>query len=1033
MKDRKKSARLGRGLTAVTASLLSIAVGGTAIANANLAFLNTRLGTYSQKIEDKGDGSVDSVYYESEFTSLGDLVKAKNELAEQISEEGSVLFKNINGALPLDKETEAVTLWGMNSHTPTLGGMIGSSTAVDAEHGQTAYGIEEAMAEKGFSLNQDMIALYAGDAAMAYARRGFGQTGHGLSPSFGMTYENPSTYPVGEIPASLYTDELLAAADSTAAVVVLSRDSSEAADYNPEMTNATEGDSFERPLALSDYEREMIALAKAHSTKVIVLLNADNPMEIDELKYDAEIDAILWVGEPGIVGFKGVADVLSGDANPSGHIADTYAVNSTSAPSMVNFGVYLYTNSSQAGADAQLTEANKADWYLVETESIYNGYKYYETRYEDTVLGQGNADAADGATSGGAWSYAQEVTYPFGYGISYTTFEQTLENVQVELGGTGSAEVTVKNTGDVAGKSTAQLYVQTPYTQGGLEKSAIQLIGFAKTGVLEPGASETLTIEFDPQYMASYDETVTKADGTAGAWVLDKGDYYFSIGNGAHEALNNVLAKKTGSEDGLVKITEDEVINADNALVWTLGAQDVETYSVNVQNALQNMDINKLIPDTAEYTTRADWTKGWTPVEAITPTEEMMVALTNSNYELTENGDGTTWGADNDLKLIDMLILDEEGNVTGVVDIDDPQWDLLMDEITLDEAIQFIEKGGDDMENIDSILLPRTYQNDGPLGFTYDQVGGYYIRWTPQQVNEPTYVEQTDEYGTYSMNTMPTEPVVAATFNVELLEREGELFGEDSLWANESSLFGPGLNLHRTPYCARNHEYYSEDSMLANILGTAVCRGGKSRGLMMEPKHLAFNHQEINRSGLSTYMTEQAARENELRSFQGPMSSNMADGVMTAFNRAGAVYAGAHEGLLKQIVRNEWGYDGWIVTDMINGADYMNWKDITFAGGGNCLTSSAYDTSSIGTMAASKDKIAKDTAFQEQMKMNIKYWLYSTVQSNAMNGLTYDSELVDVLTWWQTALYALIAVLAVLTAGGIAVYVINVKKSKQEA
>lgn len=1033
MKDRKKSARLGRGLTAVTASLLSIAVGGTAIANANLAFLNTRLGTYSQKIEDKGDGSVDSVYYESEFTSLGDLVKAKNELAEQISEEGSVLFKNINGALPLDKETEAVTLWGMNSHTPTLGGMIGSSTAVDAEHGQTAYGIEEAMAEKGFSLNQDMIALYAGDAAMAYARRGFGQTGHGLSPSFGMTYENPSTYPVGEIPASLYTDELLAAADSTAAVVVLSRDSSEAADYNPEMTNATEGDSFERPLALSDYEREMIALAKAHSTKVIVLLNADNPMEIDELKYDDEIDAILWVGEPGVVGFKGVADVLSGDANPSGHIADTYAVNSTSAPSMVNFGVYLYTNSSQAGADAQLTEANKADWYLVETESIYNGYKYYETRYEDTVLGQGNADAADGATSGGAWSYAQEVTYPFGYGISYTTFEQTLENVQVELGGTGSAEVTVKNTGDVAGKSTAQLYVQTPYTQGGLEKSAIQLIGFAKTGVLEPGASETLTIEFDPQYMASYDETVTKADGTAGAWVLDKGDYYFSIGNGAHEALNNVLAKKTGSEDGLVKITEDEVINADNALVWTLGAQDVETYSVNVQNALQNMDINKLIPDTAEYTTRADWTKGWTPVEAITPTEEMMVALTNSNYELTENGDGTTWGADNDLKLIDMLILDEEGNVTGVVDIDDPQWDLLMDEITLDEAIQFIEKGGDDMENIDSILLPRTYQNDGPLGFTYDQVGGYYIRWTPQQVNEPTYVEQTDEYGTYSMNTMPTEPVVAATFNVELLEREGELFGEDSLWANESSLFGPGLNLHRTPYCARNHEYYSEDSMLANILGTAVCKGGKSRGLMMEPKHLAFNHQEINRSGLSTYMTEQAARENELRSFQGPMSSNMADGVMTAFNRAGAVYAGAHEGLLKQIVRNEWGYDGWIVTDMINGADYMNWKDITFAGGGNCLTSSAYDTSSIGTMAASKDKIAKDTAFQEQMKTNIKYWLYSTVQSNAMNGLTYDSELVDVLTWWQTALYALIAVLAVLTAGGIAVYVINVKKSKQEA
>lgn len=1033
MKNSKRSAKIGRGLTAVTASLLSIAVGGTSIANANLAFLNTRLGTYSQKIVDKGDGSADSVYYESEFTSLGDLVKAKEELAEQISEEGSVLFKNNNKALPLDKATETVTLWGMNSHTPTLGGMIGSSTAVDAAHGQKAYGIEEAMTEKGFSLNQDMIDLYAGDAAMAYARRGFGQTGHGLSPAFGMTYENPSTYPVGEIPASLYTDDLLSAADSTAAVVVISRDSSEAADYNPNMTNATEGDSFERPLALSDYEKEMIGLAKKHSTKVIVLVNADNPMELEDLKNDDEIDAILWVGAPGINGFKGVADVLSGDANPSGHISDTYAANSASAPSMVNYGVYLYSNSTQAGADAVLTEANKADWYVVETESIYNGYKYYETRYEDAVLGQGNADSAAGATSGAAWSYEEEVTYPFGYGISYTTFEQTLENVNVEVGGTGTATVTVKNTGDVAGKSTAQLYVQAPYTRGGLEKSAIQLIGFAKTDVLEPGASETLTIEFDPQYMASYDETVTKADGTDGAWVLDKGDYYFAIGNGAHEALNNVLAKKTGSTEGLVTIVEDETINAENALVWNLNARDVETYSVNVENALQDMDINKLIPGTAEYTTRADWTKGWTPVETITPTEEMMVALTNSKYELTVNGDGVTWGADNDLKLIDMLEVNEDGTVTGVVDINDPKWDLLMDELTLDEAIQFIEKGGDDMENIDSILLPRTYQNDGPLGFTYDQVGGYYIRWTPQQANEPTYVEQTDEYGTYSMNSMPTEPVVAATFNVELLEREGQLFGEDALWSNESSLFGPGLNLHRTPYNARNHEYYSEDSMLMNILGTAVCKGGKSKGLMMEPKHLAFNHQETNRSGMSTFMTEQAARENELRGFQGPMSSNMADGVMTAFNRAGATYAGAHEGLLVQIVRNEWGYDGWIVTDMINGADYMNWKDITFAGGGNCLTTSAYDTSSIGTMAASKDKISKDTAFQQQMKTNIKYWLYNTVQSNAMNGLTYDSELVDVLTWWQIVLYVLIAALAVLTAGSAAMYVINARKSRQEA
>lgn len=1033
MKKGKKATKVWRGMTVVTASLLSIAVGGLAIANVNAAFINSRLGTSNYKTVDKGEENLtDAIYFESEYTSLADLVKAKEELAEQISEEGSVLFKNENQALPIDKEAEKVTLWGMNSHTPTLGGMIGSSTSVDAEHGQKAYGLEEALAEKGFTVNQDMISLYSGEKAMAYARLGFGQTGHGLAPAFGMVYENPASYPIGEIPASLYTDDLLASADGTAALVVISRDSSEAADYHPDMVNGTEGDSFERPLALSQYEKDMIALAKAHSTKVVVLINADNPVEIEDLKNDEEIDSILWVGAPGINGFKGVADVISGEVNPSGHISDTYAVNSASSPAMANYGVYLYTNSSQAGKDAKLTEANKADWYVVETEGIYTGYKYYETRYEDAVLGQGNADSETGAFGGSSWNYADEVSYPFGYGLSYTTFEQKLTSVNVETGGQGTASVKVTNTGSVAGKSTAQLYVQTPYTAGGLEKPAVSLIGFAKSSVLEPGASETLTIEFDPQYMASYDENAVKADGSAGAWALDAGDYYFAIGNGAHEALNNVLANKLGSADSLIKITDDETIIADNVKKWNQGSKDVETYSVNVENALQECDINKLIPDTAEYVTRADWTKGWKTVEAITPTEEMMKGLTNSLYELTENGDGVTWGADNGLKLIDFMLTDENGNYAGAVDPEDPMWDQLVDQITLEEAIQFIEKGGDDIENIDSILLPRTYENDGPLGFTYDQVGGYFIRWSTDLAVEPTYVKETDEYGTYAMNSMPTEPVVAATFNTELVKREGELMGEDGLWANESGIIGPGMNLHRSPYCARNHEYYSEDPMLTNLMGTAVCAGGKSKGLMMEPKHFAFNHQEMNRSGMSTFFTEQAARENELRGFQGAMQTNAADGIMTAFNRAGTVFVGAHEGCLVQIARNEWGFDGWIVTDMINGADYMNWRDITFAGGGNCLTTSAYDTSEIGTMAASKNVIAKDTKFQEMMKYNIKFWLYRLAASNAMNGITNTTELVYVFTWWQYALIAAIAVFSILTAAFAAVYGVKTVKSKRE-
>lgn len=1021
---RKKAMKVWRGLTAVTASLMALTIGGTTIANANGSWINTFLGMTNYKTVEKGDGEqTDTTYFDSEFSSLEELVTAKEELAEQISEEGSVLLKNNNNALPLSKEGETITLWGMNSHTPTLGGMIGSPSAVDSEHGQVAYGVEEAMTEKGFTLNQAMIDFYSSDEAMAYARLGFGATGHGLSPAFGMSYENPASYQVGEVPADLYSNDLLNSADDTTAVVVISRDSSEAADYHPDMTNGTQGDSFERPLALSDYEKAMIDLAKQHSTKVVVLINSDNPMEIDELKQDDEIDAILWTGLPGINGFLGVADVLSGDVNPSGHLSDTYAVNSTSTPAMVNFGVYTYTNNSQAGADAVLTEANKADWYVVESEEIYTGYKYYETRYEDSVLGRGNADASEGSSTGSAWNYADEVSYPFGYGLSYTTFEQKLNGVNVEVGGSGTAEVTVTNTGDTAGKSTVQLYVQSPYTENGLEKAAVQLIGFAKMDILEPGESADVTVEFDPQYMASYDEAAVKENGTEGAWVLEEGDYYFSIGNGAHEALNNILAQKTGARDGLTTVTDTETINPENAAVWHMDSTDIETYSENVENALQDCDINNYIEDTVEYTTRADWTKGWEAVESITPTEEMMQGLTNSKTELTENGSGVQWGVDSGLSLIDFMQTDEDGNYTGVIPLDDPMWDKLVDQITLDEAIAFIEKAGTDFESIPSINLPKVYANDGPVGFAYDQVAGYLTRWTEAESGQPTYVAEDDEYATYSMNSMPTEPVVAATWNKELAEREGELFGEDGLWSKEGTIMAPGMNIHRNAYCARNHEYYSEDAMLSNYLGTAVCKGGQSKGLMVEPKHLAFNHQETNRSGISTYFNEQAGRENELRSFQGALESNYADGVMTGFNRIGTDFSGADEGMLTQIVRNEWGYEGWIVTDLINGADYMNWRDIVFAGGGAPLTETAYDDSEIGWMSDAKAEIEKDTEFQQQMKQGIKYYLYNFAASNAMNGISNTAELVYVNTWWQIALYAAIGVTAVLTLGSLAMYV----------
>ena len=1013
-----------RGLAAVTASLLAISVGATSIVQNNAAFINQKLGLTSYKIVDTAEGEEkDSIYFKSEFSSLQELIEAKEALAAEIASEGTVLFKNLDNTLPLDISSENVTLWGLNSVNPTLGGMIGSSVSIYADGGQKQYNIVDALTEKGFTLNQDMLKLYQSeDVNGTYGRK----NGHSLGPSFGKVYENPAAYKIGEAPDSIYKDDVLKSADDTAAIVVLSRDNSEAADYNPNMKSADENDSYERPLALSDNEKAVIALAKEHSTKVIVLINSDNPIEIEDLKNDDEIGAIVWTGAPGMDGFLGAADVLSGTVNPSGHIADTYAVNSASAPALVNFGVYMYTNNSQDGSGDQLTEDNKGDWYLVESENIYTGYKYYETRYEDSVLGQGNADAEDGATNGGAWNWDDEVSYSFGYGLSYTTFEQKLDSVELEVGGTGTAKATVTNTGDVAGKSVVQLYVQAPYTEGGLEKSAIQLIGFGKTAVLEPGASEEVTIEFDPQYMASYDENAAKADGTTGAWSLEAGDYYFAIGNGAHEALNNVLANKNGNEDGLVMTADTEEINADNAVKWNLADTDIETYSAGVENQLQDMDINKLIEGTVEYTTRSDWTKGWTPVEAITPTEAMMVGLRDELYTLNENSDGeATWGVDSGMKLIDMMTFNEDDTYAGAVDFDDPMWDTLLNQITLDEAINFAEHAGDDFENLDSIQVAKVYANDGPLGYTGDQVGGYFVRWSEDQKGvNPYYIAEGDDYAGYRMAVMPTEPVVAATFNKELIEREGELLGEDGLWSKESSIFAPGLNLHRSVYCARNHEYYSEDSVLSAFLGAKTIEGAQKYGVIAAPKHIAFNDSEVNRTGVATFMTEQKAREGELRAMQASIEDAKALGAMTAYNRVGVYTDNAHPTLLKNIVRGEWGFQGLMSEDFIMDPSYVTLKEAVLNG----VTMSCNTGES--TMAAvsgyypywTLENVQNDPELTAALKQAMTWQAYALANSNAMDGYASSTRIEKVRTWYDNALTGVAIVFALLTLLNIVMY-----------
>ena len=740
-------------------------------------------------------------------------------------------------------------------------------------------------------------------------------------------------------------------------------------------------------------------------------------MEVQEIQDNDGVDAILQVGLPGGYGFYGVADILSGDVNPSGHLTDTYAVKNANSPAAQNFGDLQWTN---ANPDIKMNDA------IVEAENIYIGYKYYETRYFDTVMNQGNASSTVGSSTGSAWNYDDEVTYPFGYGLSYTTFTQTLDDLNVDLENeTVTAKVTVTNTGSVAGKDVVQLYVSLPYTdydkEHGVEKAAVQLLDYGKTAELAPGASETVTITADMQNMASWDSTADNAAGTKGCYILDAGDYYFTIGNGAHEAVQNVLAAEGQDVGG----------DADKAKSWNLGSQDTTTFATTkngtaVENQLADMDVNYWLPGTATYLTRADW-EGTFPktYKDLTATDEMIDILDNDIYEINANGDPSTvtFGADNGLTLADLK---------GVSDINDERWDMLMDEITLEECMIRTGFGGTSTKVIESIMSPETIQNDGPNGI-YSYPLGQYAN-TDASTGDPCVVDANDPNLTYKMGTMVNETVIAQTFNKDLAADYGRVIGNYSLWANTTIFWGIGTNLHRLPYNARNHEYYSEDAVLTAGQGTAYAAAAMEYGVIIAPKHLAFNDTEINRTGVSVFMTEQQARENELRGTQGIVENAHVLGVMTAYNRVGITQDNAHTGLTKNILRNEWGFQGLISEDFIQDANYVVLKEAVLNG----VTMSC--NTGDNTMAAVSEKypywtveaVSQDTTMMTALKQAMKYQNYALANSNAMDGMASNTKLVSVRTWYDNALTAVQIVFAALTVLAAAMYVLDERKSKKQ-
>ena len=1025
MSKKNSKRRVWRGVTTATASLLALSVCASTVVDGFRTDIDKFLGTKSTKLVTEDTDGVDLYTFKSDYTSTTDLLHGIQDVGERMSEEGSVLLKN-NGALPLTKdETQKITLLGFSSYYPVQGGDMGSSFVENTGTDADTVDMVQAFKAKGFSMNRTVADMY----------EALQPTFKSEVQSWGGTIEYnhitaPSTTGVfsSKEPSQAALDGQNAAwkdsmNDNNVMIVTIARSASENGTYQPGTAGVDPTQNLNQtdPLGLSDDERDLInaaVTAKAsNGGKVIVLLNNASAMEVQEIQDNDGVDAILQVGLPGGYGFYGVADILSGEVNPSGHLTDTYAVKNANSPAAQNFGDLQWTN---ANPDIQMNDA------IVEAENIYIGYKYYETRYFDTVMNQGNAASTVGSSTGSAWNYDDEVTYPFGYGLSYTTFTQTLDDLNVDLDNeTVTAKVTVTNTGSVAGKDVVQLYVSLPYTdydkEHGVEKAAVQLLDYGKTAELAPGASETVTITADMQNMASWDSTADNAAGTKGCYILDAGDYYFTIGNGAHEAVQNVLAAEGQDVGG----------NADKAKSWNLGSQDTTAFATTkngtaVENQLADMDVNYWLPGTATYLTRSDW-EGTFPqtYTDLTATDEMVDILDNDIYEINANGDPSTvtFGADNGLTLADLK---------GVSDINDERWDMLMDEITLEECMIRTGFGGTSTKVIESIMSPETIQNDGPNGI-YSYPLGQYAN-TDKASGDPCAVDANDPNLAYKFGTMVNETVIAQTFNKDLAADYGRVIGNYSLWANTAIFWGIGTNLHRLPYNARNHEYYSEDAVLTAGQGTAYAAAAMEYGVIIAPKHLAFNDTEINRTGVSVFMTEQQARENELRGTQGIVENAHVLGVMTAYNRVGITQDNAHTGLTKNILRNEWGFQGLISEDFIQNANYVVLKEAVLNG----VTMSC--NTGDNTMAAVSEKysywtveaVSQDTTMMTALKQAMKYQNYALANSNAMDGMASNTKLVSVRTWYDNALTAVQIVFAALTVLAAAMYVLDERKSKKQ-
>ncbi|MFA6819682.1 MAG: glycoside hydrolase family 3 N-terminal domain-containing protein [Bacteroidaceae bacterium] len=934
------------------------------------------VNTYLNISETDSQTNSDGQYFTSDYESEDDLATYEEKLCAEIEGEGATLLKNDNNALPLAAKSN-VSLFSRSSTDLVYGGTGSGSVS-----SSSAVNLRDALETNNINVNTTLWNKYAD---MSTERPTFGIDSAVLS-EVSIAEDNTGIFTSGSMISTFkeYGD---------AAIIVLSRTGGEGydlpqGDFDIQADGTYNGtDGY---FALQTDEKAMIKNVKKYFDKVIVLVNSSNALELNWLD-DSElgVDACLWIGSVGQTGINGVASIIAGTTNPSGHLADTYAADSHSAPSMMNNSSMLYDGTTFNG------EYDCRNNYMVYAEGIYVGYRYYETRYEDTVLNQNNA-ASDAGTyySTGDWNYDDEVTYPFGYGLSYTSFEQTLEDVNVNLDdNTAILEVKVKNTGDVSGKDVVQSYFQSAYTdydqENNVEKASVQLCGFAKTNTLEPNQEQVVEITVNLDEVASYDYTNKKT------YFLDAGTHYLAIGDNAHDALNNILAEKGMTQTNSIMTANGD---ADKVSKIKLDSEILFNKSSNtnyeITNQFDNADANYYYGDQVKYLSRSNWEetypKAYTNLEYL---DSIKNATTdNVEYTGTTVDEDVITDANNGLKLIDLKDKD----------YDDEDWDKLTDELSVEEMGNLIGVGGFGTSSIDSIVYPGTKDQDGPAGIS----GAF--------------------YGGKSGMSYPSEVVLASTWNEELLEDMGKCIGEDALSTNTIGWYAPGLNTHRSPYGGRNYEYFSEDGFLAGKLSAKEITGVKTKGVVVYAKHFALNDQELHRHGICIFSNEQAIREVYLKSFQYAVEDGQANGIMSSFNRIGCTWTGAHKGLLTEVLRNEWGFQGSVITDYATSSGWMPLTAGLEAGNNIWLYTEA------GMYDSKFEELTENDKYLLQLgKESCHSILYSYVNSAAMNGYTSDTvNLSKTTPWWKPLIISIDAFTGVLAATSVTLLIFKIIENK---